>query len=361
MTKKMFAKGMIATTVISAVLSGQAMSATAIDSGKFLQMNFLKNACTLTDAQATTKVKLHINLNSGSIPPTQSFNPTNTATFNYETQVVIYDSLGVMHLLSMYYIKEVHAANSWKVYTLIDNSDVGTSGYLTFGNSGGLLTKSGLENLSWSPATGAMSPQVISIDMTCSTQYAGNSTVLENMWQNGHASGLNFQDASVSDQSGLSCVAADPEATTQVKLNVNLSATDVTPTTAVFSPQNSSSFNYQIGFMVYDSLGAPYNVKVYFIKDVRPNHWTAKAYLYNTYFGSGELTFDSKGLLVDVTGLANLSFQPYSGATSPQLFDISMTCSSQYGSSDQLIEMPWQNGQAGGNSFHAALAASVKK
>lgn len=59
------------------------------------------------------------------------FNPEDAGTYNFARSHTIYDSLGISHELSQYFVKEridpldVNSANRWKMYVLVDGQDVG--------------------------------------------------------------------------------------------------------------------------------------------------------------------------------------------------------------------------------------------
>lgn len=68
--------------------------------------------------------------------------------------------------------------------------------------------------------------------------------------------------------------------TTEMTLNTNLDASSVSPTDAVppvpvFDPLDPNSFNYSSSTQVFDSLGNPHLVSIYFVKDPLPaaNSW----------------------------------------------------------------------------------------
>ena len=54
-----------------------------------------------------------------------AFDPTNQDTYNHSTSMTVFDSLGNPHVLSLYFVKERSAPNSWSAYALIDGDDVG--------------------------------------------------------------------------------------------------------------------------------------------------------------------------------------------------------------------------------------------
>src|SRR5579885_687048 len=56
-------------------------------------------------AKASTTAQVQVNLNSNQDPPTGVFDPNNNTTFNYQSSVPIYDSLGNQHTVTSYYVK----------------------------------------------------------------------------------------------------------------------------------------------------------------------------------------------------------------------------------------------------------------
>ena len=124
-------------------------------------------------ATASTTVSQQINLNANSVVPAAAFDPTDPATFNYQTQFAVYDSLGNQTPGTLYYIKT--AANNWDVQIYVDGNNVG-SGTLTFNTSGALTGTTGLNGVSYNPTTGATSPQTFDINLAGSTQYAKDSS-----------------------------------------------------------------------------------------------------------------------------------------------------------------------------------------
>lgn len=122
-------------------------------------------------ATASTKANIAVNLSSNSTAPTGTFDPTDSATYNYTSTVPIYDSLGNTHNVTTYYVKSASTPNSWDVYVYVDNTSVtATPGTATFNSNGVLTGTTGLTGLSFSPTTGATSPQTFSVNMTNSTQ-----------------------------------------------------------------------------------------------------------------------------------------------------------------------------------------------
>jgi flagellar hook protein FlgE len=107
-------------------------------------------------SQATVGGQINLTLNSGlsiseqtlssagnnlfSVAPTLTevrqniFDPSNISTYNYSRTTQIYDSLGVAHALTQYFVKqppEVSGANTWNLHIKIDGQDVGDPDLLT--------------------------------------------------------------------------------------------------------------------------------------------------------------------------------------------------------------------------------------
>lgn len=328
-------------TFISALISANALSA------NYSPIQALKNSCIVTPVKATTYVKLHLNLSSAdAIPSVMPFDPSNPASFNYQNNIIIYDSLGVGHKLGFYYIKS--KMNEWVVNLYVDETAQNT-GTLTFSSNGQLTTATGM-SLQFNPGTGATSPQEVQINMLCTTQYGSPDELIE-FWQDGNVADQNFHalvpaSPLANINTASSCIEEKIKATTQVKLHLNLSAADVLPAMD-FDPETAASYNFKTDVTIYDSLGAPYKLSLYYVKNINVNTWKIYAYIYKNYVGKGQVVFDSKGFIRSVNGLDNLYWLPYSGADSPQYFSVDLTCSTQFGKHDQMIEDAWQDGMGG--------------
>lgn len=72
---------------------------------------------------ATTRVDTELNLDSGSIVPvTTPFNATDPTSYNKQTPIDVYDSLGNPHVMSSYYVKT--SAGHWDVYVANDGTEI---------------------------------------------------------------------------------------------------------------------------------------------------------------------------------------------------------------------------------------------
>lgn len=148
-------------------------------------------------ASATTSAAVNVNLNSNSTVPATTFDPNDSTSFNYQSSVDIFDSLGNKHTVTSYYVKT--AANNWDVNVYVDGTSSGT-GALVFTDGGTLSSSTGLGALSFSPTTGAVSPQTFALNLTGSTQFGSDSSVNSSK-PNGYGAG-SFSGISI-DNNGM--------------------------------------------------------------------------------------------------------------------------------------------------------------
>lgn len=164
---------------------------------------------------STSNVALKVNLNAedkvityaGNTPPT--FDPTNSETFNNQTSLTIYDSLGAPHTLTTYFQKasESSAGNTWNVFYTIDSVSIdttaGTPETITFDASGNLSNYSPKTDLSpyvITPPTGASDIQIARLDLTESTQLQskfGVNAITQNGKTVGRLTGVSIDDEGV--------------------------------------------------------------------------------------------------------------------------------------------------------------------
>ncbi len=72
---------------------------------------------------ATTHVATEINLDSGStIPVTSPFNASDPTTYNKQTPIDVFDSLGNSHVMSTFYVKT--GSGDWDVYSAVDGTEI---------------------------------------------------------------------------------------------------------------------------------------------------------------------------------------------------------------------------------------------
>jgi flagellar hook protein FlgE len=150
-----------------------------------------------------------LNLDSRASNPTiTGFDINNPLSYNFSTGLSVYDTLGVSHTLTTYYVRT--APGSWDVYASLDGKvpdDPATGvppagpitavGTLDFNNSGSLISVADITMPVWTLTTGATtgtppaatatwSPGVV--DFTGSTQY-GSTSGVDRLTQGGFAAG----------------------------------------------------------------------------------------------------------------------------------------------------------------------------
>ncbi|MCQ8102547.1 flagellar hook protein FlgE [Methylomonas sp. SURF-2] len=153
---------------------------------------------------ATDSVKMVVNLNSQDEPPTVAFdtaNPDTNGSYNSQTSVTVYDSLGSPHILTSYFVKT--ADNNWDVYhfmsdpvlsgadpTSVVKTPVGT-GTLVFNDAGKLVDDTAsifAMSPTFDPNNGAAPIDISAISYVGSTQVQQKFSVNE-MSQNGLPAG----------------------------------------------------------------------------------------------------------------------------------------------------------------------------
>ncbi len=147
-----------------------------------LQLNLGSNP-----ANATTAASINLNLDATATVPTAAFNPAVPASYNFSTTTTVYDSLGVTHQGSLYFVKT--AANAWTSYLYLDGNATGSTN-VTFNPDGSLAGPVGATNMTgagWNPGNGSAVMNV-TVDFTGTTQYGATSAV-NALTQDGYTTG----------------------------------------------------------------------------------------------------------------------------------------------------------------------------
>jgi len=161
---------------------------------------------------------------------------------------------------------------------------------------------------------------------------------------------------SASDLAPIATGASTTNGFTGVKANLNFDSRSTTPTVAwnataaanpIFAP-DPQSYNYSTALSVYDTLGNPHTLTMFFEKTANPGEWTphftvdGTSETYVSGSGTTNLVFDSSGKLTSPAGgvmalsIDLASVMPALGspnsATSPLAFNVDFTGSTQFGS-----------------------------
>ena len=134
--------------------------------------------------------------------------------------------------------------------------------------------------------------------------------------------------------------------TTQTTVALNLDSNSDIPSVAPFDSSNTDTYNFRTDTTVYDSLGNPNSLSIYYVKSAA-NTWDAEVLVNETSVGSGTLQFTSDGLFSSSSGLGALSFTPGNGATAPQAFSIDLDASTQFANESQLVSNDQNGGPSG--------------
>ncbi|WP_421705767.1 flagellar hook protein FlgE [Alloalcanivorax xenomutans] len=89
------------------------------------------------NASATTGVDATFNLDAESDVITDAFDPADDDTYSYANTTTVYDSLGVQHTMTLYFVKT--GENEWAVHSAVDGTvDAANTGELRFNSNGTL-------------------------------------------------------------------------------------------------------------------------------------------------------------------------------------------------------------------------------
>jgi flagellar hook protein FlgE len=138
---------------------------------------------------ATGSVGVGLTLPADAAVPTATpFDPDESDSYNHSTSVTVYDSLGVSHVQTFYFVKTANT-NEWQVHTYIDGDAVGGAQTINFDSQGVLTTPAnGLINPgTWSPGNGAADLD-IELDLSDTTQ-RGERFGVNSLTQDGYATG----------------------------------------------------------------------------------------------------------------------------------------------------------------------------
>ncbi len=137
----------------------------------------------------TTSINLAATLPGNASEPTVTpFDPTEGNSYNETTSVTVYDSLGVAHQQTVYYVKTA-TPNEWQVHVYVDGTSMGAPATVGFDNNGRLTAPANgqIPLAPFTPSTGA---GVLNMTMNISgtTQY-GEAFAVNDQRQDGYASG----------------------------------------------------------------------------------------------------------------------------------------------------------------------------
>ncbi|WP_423369016.1 flagellar hook protein FlgE [Burkholderia sp. LMG 32019] len=148
--------------------------------------------------RATNKITGQFNLNSqDKVPAKTPFNASDNTTYNYNSSVQVYDTLGGSQQVTMYFAKS--AAGTWQAYAGVQGQTPTNLGTVTFDTSGRISSTTSAATGQPTPSlgqfafsipntTGGANPQNLTLDLGGTTQFGGKDGVT-NLAQDGFASG----------------------------------------------------------------------------------------------------------------------------------------------------------------------------
>lgn len=148
-----------------------------------------------------------------------------------------------------------------------------------------------------------------------------------------------------------------PQASTSIEAGLNLDASGVVPTTALFDPADPSSYNASTSAIVYDSLGSTHTASMYYVKTATLNQWDTYLYVdgnqVNDSGGASPTTmaFDTNGAITTPAS-GSIAYSAVPTATlgtgaSPLTLSIDYSNTTQFGSQFSVNSLS-QDGYASG-------------
>jgi len=142
--------------------------------------------------------------------------------------------------------------------------------------------------------------------------------------------------------------AMTPNATTGVDAEFNLDARSTVPTKTPFDPTDSGTFNYSnAAGPVYDSLGNPHDLSVYFVKTAAG--WDVHGTYDGAAIGAGalsNLSFDTNGNLTG-GGTITVPSKNFGNGSAPVNITLDLTGTTQFGTANGMSKLS-QDGYTSG-------------
>jgi flagellar hook protein FlgE len=156
----------------------------------------------------SSTAKVVYNLPANGKPPTATFSPSDSTSYNESTSVTLYDSLGAAHTAAMYFVNV--SPNVWNAYEYIDAQPVNVAPVqLTYGPNGVLAAVAdalGGTNVaqvnfgSFTPTSTGAQAMSVAFDLSKSTQYGdtfGVSSVSQDGYTTGKLSGISVDSTGI--------------------------------------------------------------------------------------------------------------------------------------------------------------------
>ena len=138
--------------------------------------------------------------------------------------------------------------------------------------------------------------------------------------------------------------AMTPNATSNIKAEFNIDARVAAPTKTPFNAADSDTFNYSNAVCpIYDSLGNPHDVAVYFVKTAA-NTWDVYGSADGAAIGTGPIltgmTFDTKGVMTaPAGGSVNIGPLNFANGSAPLTAKVDLSGTTQFGAANAMSKL----------------------
>ncbi len=246
-----------------------------------LSQNLTGYGVDVVDAKSTTAANFALTLNgNASIPTNTTFDPTDITSYNYQTSLKIYDSLGYDHNLKTYFVKT--ATDTWDTYNVLDNLPAKQSTTAL--------------NFSTTPIGGATQPLTFTAAELGDS--SGKAVLSPTLDFSGITQGIAFSTTGITQSDGTDAVrsiGSDPrellrvdlsnmaaKRTSSVDLGLNLGTTSplegastlVKYDLTMANPATWPPATFSTSLEVYDSLGENHTLTTIFTPTGTTNQWT---------------------------------------------------------------------------------------
>ncbi len=335
------------------------------DTQGFIVDNSLQNVqgyqVQVSDPQMTTEILAGVTLDGRGLindPLVTALNPDDPLTYNHATSVNIIDSKGLNHTLKSYFMLTTSTSvppaagnNTWQVYHQLDGgATVIDGGTVSFDNATGLIsTALSVPTLSFTPVDLGTGADPMSIILNTTSFQQGTAFVITDLSANGSLRSRAITPTI--DNLQIDSSTMPPKITGMVDVGINLNALEAAPTptilldytanldgslavpaTALFNPNDPTSYSHSNVTQVYDSLGINHSLQTYFVTDAA-NVWT----VFYTLDGN----YNAAAVAPDFNGAGGtITFDPLTGAQTANTLVTPITFSSaQLGSGASALSI----------------------
>ena len=323
------------------------------DTQGFVVDNSLQNVqgyqVQVSDPQMTTEIMAGVTLDGRGLindPAVTPLNPDDPLTYNHAISVDIVDSTGLSHNVKSYFMLTVQGSvppaagnNTWQVYHQLDGgAAIINGGTVSFDNATGLIsTALSAPTLSFTSVDLGTGADPMSITLNTTSLQQGTAFAITDLSANGSLRSreiiptigdLQIDSSTMQPKItrmvdvgiNLNALEMAPTPTILLDHTVNLDGSLAAPTTALFNPNDPTSYSHSNLTQVYDSLGINHSLQTYFVTDAA-NVWT----VFYTLDGK----YNAAAVAPDFNGAGGtITFDPATGAQTANTLVTPITFSS---------------------------------